>query len=213
MPHLILVRHGESELNALNQQRRVYCGQLDTPLTERGRQQARETGAALATSSEWRIQDAISSQHSRAVETLTGLLDMMPGPVRRWPASAGLNERSLGYFEGRSEAEVRELYPEYGPGGPLSHFDNHYVQKAPGGENFAEVTARAWPVVAALCAEAEADVLVVSHNATLRCILGRALQLAPEEVLNLRIPNAVPVILQRSALGTYRLLAGLRGCP
>jgi hypothetical protein len=34
MSHLILLRHGESQLNVVNRQKRVYCGQYETPLTK-----------------------------------------------------------------------------------------------------------------------------------------------------------------------------------
>ncbi|MCY2986417.1 MAG: phosphoglycerate mutase family protein, partial [Planctomycetota bacterium] len=40
MSHLVFVRHGESVLNVVNRQTRVFCGQIDTPLTEHGREQA-----------------------------------------------------------------------------------------------------------------------------------------------------------------------------
>src|SRR3954463_7910224 len=48
MKHLVLVRHGESQLNVVNQQTRVYCGQIDTQLTDFGRRQAIEAGRHLA---------------------------------------------------------------------------------------------------------------------------------------------------------------------
>ena len=48
MFHFVLVRHGESQLNVLNRKARVFCGQTDTPLTDRGREQARTAGKMLA---------------------------------------------------------------------------------------------------------------------------------------------------------------------
>ena len=39
MRRVILVRHGESLLNAMNEYQKILCGQFDTPLTDRGREQ------------------------------------------------------------------------------------------------------------------------------------------------------------------------------
>ena len=48
MRHLVFIRHGESALNALSRTTRTYCGQVETPLTEVGRQQAIAAGKKLA---------------------------------------------------------------------------------------------------------------------------------------------------------------------
>ena len=72
------------------------------------------------------------------------------------------------------------------------------MQKAPEGENLAEVTARAWPVVERLLGDPEGDLLVVAHFNTIRCVLGRALQLSQSEVKRLRIQNADPIVVRWS---------------
>ncbi|MBU6423779.1 MAG: phosphoglycerate mutase family protein, partial [Chloroflexi bacterium] len=63
---LYFVRHGESEANAA----RRYAGQADSPLTERGRQQAEAVAAALRGV---RLDRVVSSDLSRARDTAAAI--------------------------------------------------------------------------------------------------------------------------------------------
>ena len=206
MTHLILLRHGESQLNVLNRQKRVYCGQFETPLTDFGRQQAREAGRQLAARDDLRIASAVSSCLDRSRETLRLVIEQLGYPVELLPPVAGLNERSLGHFENCAEEEVFREFPQYRDDAEFNQFMNHFVQKAPEGENLAEVSIRAWRAVEDLLADRDGDLLIVSHYNTIRCILGQALLREQEAVLRLRIPNAVPIVLRR---GPFELLEGL----
>jgi broad specificity phosphatase PhoE len=209
MSHLILVRHGESELNVVNRTRRVFCGQFETPLTDRGREQAREAGRLIAERRHLAVRWAIGSLLTRSQETLTLLAAQLPQPVEILDGHAALNERSLGQFEGRHEDDVFAEHPHFRDDPEYSAFQNHFVQKALGGENLADVTARAWPYLEALVAERAGDLLVVSHFNTIRCILGRALKLPDQAVLHLRVQNATPIVLRRLNAGGYELLEGI----
>ena len=75
----------------------------------------------------------------------------------------------------------------------------------------AVVAARSWPVVERLMnEECVGDLLIVSHYNTIRCIIGKALQLVPQQVVKISIPNAVPIVLRKPAAnGRYELLHGL----
>jgi broad specificity phosphatase PhoE len=207
MSHLILLRHGESQLNVLNRQRRVYCGQFETPLTDVGREQARAAGRQLAARSDLRIVRAVSSCHERSRETLRLSIEQLAYPVESLPPVEGLNERSLGRFEGLAEDDVFRDHPQYRDHPDYRRFMNCFVQKAPGGENLAEVSIRAWRAVELLLAQHAGDLLIVSHYNTIRCVLGRALLLTEEAVLGLRIPNAVPIVLRRGE--RFELLEGM----
>ena len=59
MRRIILVRHGESQINAVWKEKAIFCGQLDTPLTEKGRLQALDVGRLLADASQFRISHAV----------------------------------------------------------------------------------------------------------------------------------------------------------
>ena len=196
MRHVVLVRHGESELNALNQLQRVYCGQIETPLTARGRQQALAAAEQVRGLGFLRLQRAISSPLARAAETLQIMAERLAGEIELLPPSAALMERSHGQFEGCSEEQVFADFPHYRDDPSYSQFMNHFEQHAPGGENLATVTLRAWPVIQDLAHSDGGDLLVVSHYNTIRCVVGRALDLPREAVLRMRIPNARPIVLR-----------------
>jgi broad specificity phosphatase PhoE len=207
--HLILLRHGESELNVTNRTRRVFCGQFETPLTDFGREQARAAGRELAARNDLRIVRAVSSMLDRSRETLALVLEELPYSVELLPPAVGLNERSLGQFEGLSEDEVFAAHPHYRDHDDYRHFQNHFVQKAADGENLADVTCRAWPVIESLLAEQAGDLLVVSHYNTIRCLVGRALEWPQQAVLDYRVKNAQPVILRRKP-ERFELVEGSR---
>lgn len=207
MPHFIFIRHGESQLNVANRQARVFCGQTETPLTHRGREQARTTGRVLAAWTDLRISVAVSSALSRCRETMDLILLELPYPVERLPDSHSLKERSLGDFDGCLAEEVYARHPQFLSAPELNRFDNDFIQKAPGGENLRDVTARAWAAVQKLHRCYAGNVLIVSHHTTIRCILGQALGLPDETVRRMRVPNAVPLVVQREP--AFRLVDGL----
>lgn len=194
--HLILVRHGESELNAANKGTdNRFCGQLDCPLTELGRAQASNVGKSISRSSisvDW----AVSSSLSRATETLTLLARELSCSPRILPPQAGFNERSLGIFEGRSESEVFLEHPKYLSHPEFKSFRKHFEQRAPGGENLSEVTERVWSTWESLRQRVSGNGLIVAHGVSLQAFLGRALELSNAETLSIRVSNATPIILR-----------------
>ena len=86
-------------------------------------------------------------------------------------------------------------YPHYRDDPNYCHFMNHFEQCAPGGETLTIVTNRAWSALRELTDSTSGDVIIVSHFNPIRCLLGRALNLPPAEILNLHIPNAAPIVL------------------
>ena len=71
MRRVILLRHGQSEINAVQQRQPVFCGQLDTPLTNLGRQQAREVGRLLADPRRFHFSHAVSSALQELLPNIT----------------------------------------------------------------------------------------------------------------------------------------------
>ena len=208
MKHLVLVRHGESQLNVVNKEKRVYCGQIDTHLTDFGRVQATEAGKRLKDLEYLRLGRAITSPLQRAHETLSLILAELGGSINELPHFPELMERSHGEFEGLSDEEAFGRYPHFRDDPTYADFMTTYDRCAPGGETLAMVSARAWPVVERLMREdSGGDLLIVSHYNTIRCIIGRALELTPEHILQISIPNAVPIVLRRGE--KYELVEGL----
>ncbi|MFN0021256.1 MAG: histidine phosphatase family protein [Pirellulaceae bacterium] len=209
MKHLVMVRHGESQLNVVNKEKRVYCGQIDTQLTDFGRVQALDAGKKLKELEHLRLQRAVASPLHRASETLSLILDAHGGSVARLPHHPDLMERSHGEFEGLSDEEAFAKHPLYRDHPDFAEFMSTYDRCAPGGETLAMVSARAWPVIERLMQE-DGDLLVVSHYNTIRCIIGRAIGLTPQQIVQISIPNAVPIVLRLCEPGgRYQLVEGL----
>ncbi|MDQ6681319.1 MAG: histidine phosphatase family protein [Pseudomonadota bacterium] len=99
---VIAVRHGETAWNAETRMQ----GQLDVPLNDVGRWQARRTGSALA---DEEIDALYSSDLARALQTAEPIAQACGQAV---VADAGLRERCFGVFQGLTFGEIEARWPE-----------------------------------------------------------------------------------------------------
>jgi broad specificity phosphatase PhoE len=99
---LIAIRHGETEWNAQGRE----IGQLDSPLTERGIQQARLVAGRL---NQGVFHALYSSDLGRAIQTAEIIAAKCQKPVQ---LDAGLRERHMGIFQGLTLPEMRERFPK-----------------------------------------------------------------------------------------------------
>lgn len=96
---LILIRHGESEWNALGK----WTGWTDVSITDEGTRLSRELGEKLG---DVRIDVAYNSELKRTKETLDAVLEGAgQTPERR--VSGAVNERDYGVYTGMLKEEVR----------------------------------------------------------------------------------------------------------
>ncbi len=102
MKTIIMVRHGESETNV----RKVFTGQLDTPLTEIGREQACRMAQYL---DKYQVNKIYTSSLGRAVTTAQAIADRQNCPLE---TSDGLKEINSGLWQGLTFAEIAERYPQ-----------------------------------------------------------------------------------------------------
>lgn len=195
MRSVILIRHGESALNAASRQQPWFCGQFETPLTEIGREQARSAGRELASRRDLCVAHGISSSLGRARETFELILQQLPYTPNVRTAEAAFNERSLGVFEGRTEEDVFREFPQYRSDPRFCRFREDFEQRAPEGETLSDVSLRAWHAFDKLLADTSGNILIVSHFNTIRCLIGRALGLSENETLRLSVRNAAPIVL------------------
>ncbi len=132
---LVLLRHGQTEWNAGSRMQ----GQLDTDLTELGRQQAVAAAEVLAKRQPFLI---VSSDLRRALDTATALGDRSGLPVH---IDERLRETHLGDWQGLTHLEVDDV----APGARVAWRDD--ARWAPhGGESRVDVAERSVPVVTEL---------------------------------------------------------------
>lgn len=153
-----LVRHGET----LATREHRLCGQSDCALSERGRRQSAAIVESCAAGGDWRA--VYTSPLSRCRSMAEAVAERLGIPLS---VEHDLLEIDHGEWDGRLEVEIKESEPEaYG-----DYCDHPGIFAAPGGENGFQVAARALPVVERIRAAHQAgDVLVVSHEATIRII-------------------------------------------
>jgi broad specificity phosphatase PhoE len=152
----VLVRHGETEWSRQGR----HTGRSEVPLTDRGREQAREAGRSLA-GMEFAL--ILVSPLGRARETLA--LAGLRGPVE---VCGDLREWDYGEYEGRTTPEIRAERPGWWL----------WRDGVVGGEALEEVGRRADRVVAAVRA-VDGDVAVVAHGHILRVLAARWTDLPP----------------------------------
>jgi probable phosphoglycerate mutase len=99
---VIAIRHGET---AWNVDTRIQ-GQLDIPLNDTGRWQARRLAQALADEP---LHAVYASDLGRALETAQALAEAVGLEVVTDP---GLRERGFGIFEGRTWKEIEQQWPD-----------------------------------------------------------------------------------------------------
>lgn len=157
-PHVVLVRHGETEWSA----RGRHTGRTDVPLTERGREEAGMLAARLRS---WRLSRVLSSPLSRALETCR-----LAGYGEGAEIRDELVEWDYGRYEGRTTAEIRKELAGW----------SIWTEGAPDGETAEDVGRRIDPVVQELRG-AQRDVVVFGHGHLLRVLAARWLELPPAE--------------------------------
>lgn len=193
-----LIRHGETADNASGR----LQGQTDTPLSARGRAQAKALATRLARLAHQVPFAALySSDLQRAAETAI-IIGRRLGLTPHFDAR--LREGDLGAWAGKTLDDVQRLFPE----------EFAYMQRANdphhprgGGESYVQMQAR---IVAAVHEYASrhpgARFLVVSHGGILRTYLAHVLYLPLQHAWRLHIGNTG---ISRVAFKTRTSTAGM----
>lgn len=177
----ILLRHGESVGN----RERWLAGSTDTPLTEKGRAQARTAGAQLADTA---LERALASTLVRAQDTARLALKGRDTPLSFY---ADLCERELGSWATRKIEDVRAEV-----GDRIWSWD----EPPPEGEAGGHVAARALGCLRDVPRVA-GTTLVVAHGGVIRSLLGLVEDLPYAVIGQRKVPNAVPIPVQLGAGG------------
>ena len=208
---LILLRHGESEWNALN----LFTGWIDVDLNEKGRGEAVRAGELIAAGD--RQPDVLyTSLLRRAINTANLTLDKADRhwiPVHR---SWRLNERHYGALQGLNKAETMQKYgeeqfmawrrsydtppPPIDPGSEYSQdADPRYADIAGGApltECLKDVIERFVPYYTETIEpdlRAGKTVLIVAHGNSLRALVKYLDGMSDDAVVALNIPTGIPL--------------------
>ncbi|KAE8744819.1 hypothetical protein FOCC_FOCC008543 [Frankliniella occidentalis] len=182
---LYFSRHGESEYNML--------GRIggDADLSPRGRLYAQALARYFTDKARVPGLRVCVSEKKRTQQTASGL----PAPYEILPA---LNELDAGVCEGLTYEEMQEKYPQ-----EFAWRDRDKLRyRYPWGESYVDICRRLEPVLLEL--ERTTNVLVVAHQAVLRCMLGYFLNKDPEELPYLNVPLHTVIKLTLEGF-TYRM--------
>jgi probable phosphoglycerate mutase len=177
---LYFARHGETEAN----RQKRFSGRKDTPLTDKGRAQARAVGAILKRELGLRPPLAfVSSPLERARITMEIVRAELDLPPDGYATDARIAEIDLGAWDQLTDAEARARDPAL--------FDARAADKwhvrVPDGENYEEVAARATDWALSL----STDTFAVSHGALTRILRGLFLGLSWQDMSALDEPQGV----------------------
>ena len=212
MPHLILLRHGQSQWNLENR----FTGWWDVDLTAQGEAEARAAGALLA-EKQLLPSMAFTSLQTRAIRTLHLALEaagrLWVPEVKDWR----LNERHYGGLTGldkaqttaqHGEAQVKVWRRSFDIPPPLlaagSQFDlardpRYCGITVPASESLKDTIARVLPCYRALIEPAlrgGETVLVTAHGNSLRALMKHLSGISDAEITGLEIPTGQPIVYE-----------------
>ena len=212
---LVLVRHGESEWNKENR----FTGWTDVELSEKGRAEAQEAGQLLKKEG-FSFDFAYTSVLKRAIHTLWNILDQVNQQWLPVEKSWKLNERHYGALQGLDKAETAAKYGDeqvklWRRGFAITppaleksdeRFPGHdprYAKLAeselPATESLAITIDRVVPywtdVIKPRVASGE-KVIIAAHGNSLRALVKYLDNMSDDEILELNIPTAVPLVYE-----------------
>ncbi|HHZ9144179.1 2,3-diphosphoglycerate-dependent phosphoglycerate mutase [Proteus mirabilis] len=212
---LVLVRHGESVWNKENR----FTGWTDVELSDKGRNEAQEAGKLLKAEG-FTFDYAYTSVLKRAIHTLWNILDEVDQQWLPVEKSWKLNERHYGALQGLNKAETAEKYGDeqvkqwrrgFAVTPPeLTKDDDRFPGKDP---RYASLTEAELPLTESLALTidrvtpyweevikprvASGDkVIIAAHGNSLRALVKYLDNMSEEEILELNIPTAVPLVYE-----------------
>ena len=188
MSKLILLRHGQSTWNLENR----FTGWVDVELTPQGEAEAAQSGEKIKMAG-IHLDRAFTSVLKRAIETLNICLRSAGQEGIPIEYDQALNERHYGDLQGLNKAETAEKFGE----AQVKLWRRSYSVQPPGGESLEDTSKRTLPyfeskILPAL--ERGENILISAHGNSLRAIVMKLDSLTEQQIVELNIPNGVPII-------------------
>jgi len=163
MAYLVLVRHGQSEWNALG----LWTGQEDVSLTEQGRAEARAAAEHLRNIT---FHKAHTSELSRAQQTLEEIKSALDHTELETVRHAALNERHYGDYQAKNKWDIRDAIGEE----EFTKLRRNWDHPVPNGETLKDVHSRVIPYFEEHIHEdlkAGKNIIVAAHGNSLRALM------------------------------------------
>lgn len=209
---LVLLRHGQSEWNALN----LFTGWVDVPLSDLGKEEATHGGELLK--KEGILPDVLfTSMLRRAIMTANLALDACDRhwiPVQRdWR----LNERHYGALQGKNKKEIRDEYGDdqfmlwrrsYDTPPPAIEMGSEFSQDTdpryagepiPATECLKDVLERMlpyWEETIVPVIKTGKTVMIAAHGNSLRAIVKHLDGISDEDIAEVNIPTGIPLLYE-----------------
>lgn len=193
---VILMRHGETIFNLEGR----YQGQCDSPLTERGIEQANAVSKMLAVYLGDKPVQVITSSLGRAKQTADILAGAL-GNCLDLKTDGRISEVGMGAWDGLTRREIAERWPDARRGRSKREWFFH----GPGGESLADVISRVRSAMSDYNSKPDAVQILVSHAVTGRIIRALHSNQPVLEVLKLEAPQDAAFLLSQN--GMVELLA------
>lgn len=198
MAYLILIRHGESQWNLENR----FTGWVDVELSDKGRKEAETAGVKLK---DYKIDKAYTSILKRAMNTLDIAMKSAGKNAVPITRDKALNERHYGALQGLDKAETARKFSaeqvhiwrrSYDVPPPA---DKTEMNPEGISESLKDTAARTLPYFRQHIlkdVKEGKNVIVAAHGNSLRSIVMELDKLTKEQVLELNIPTAVPIVYE-----------------
>ena len=184
--NLILIRHGQSEWNALNQ----FTGWKDPDLTAKGIEEARNAGMII-NNLNINFDLVFTSALKRAQNTAEIILKEINQPLSTIKNQA-LNERNYGDLAGLNKDDARKRWGDE----QVHIWRRSYDIPPPGGESLKDTGERVLPffmeeILPHVCKGK--NVLVAAHGNSLRSLIKFLDDISDEDIVKLEIPTGAPI--------------------
>lgn len=184
-----LSRHGESEYN--------LSGQIggDANLSNRGMEYARKLPTLLKESLGDEFDTTNLTVWTSTLKRTHQTASFLPYPKKlEWKA---LDELDAGDCDGMTYEEIEKNFPE----DFKARDDNKYEYRYRGGESYRDIVIRLEPIIMEL--ERQENVLVITHQAVLRCLYAYFMNIPQEESPWMSIPLHTLIKLEPRAYQTF----------
>ena len=184
--NLILIRHGQSEWNALNQ----FTGWKDPDLTAKGIEEAHNAGKIIK-NLKINFDFVFTSALVRAQNTAEIILEEINQSLSTIKNQA-LNERNYGDLAGLNKDDARKRWGDE----QVHIWRRSYDIPPPGGESLKDTGERVLPffmkeILPHVC-EGK-NVLVAAHGNSLRSLIKFLDNISDEDIVKLEIPTGAPI--------------------